>query len=128
MLCGGGDSEEEQCGGGLVSLVQLGASSSIDCVLRKPPVDDGGTGIKHFIVELCDITTNNLWTSVAMTEDGDCLAQEVLHLREGHKYSFRVAAANRIGQSEPTEGEDVITKDPWGKPCLVRIYIELWSC
>ena len=66
-------------------------------------------------MELCDITTNNLWTSVAMTEDGDCLTQEILHLREGHKYSFRVAAANRIGQSEPTEGEDVITKDPWGK-------------
>ena len=66
-------------------------------------------------MELCDITTNNLWTSVAMTEDGDCLLQEILHLREGHKYSFRVAAANRIGQSEPTEGEDIITKDPWGK-------------
>ena len=92
-------------------------------------MDDGGTGIKHFIVELCDITTNNLWTSVAMTEDGDCLAQEVLHLREGHKYSFRVAAANRIGQSEPTEGEDVITKDPWGKTAsLVILLTELLCC
>ena len=60
---------------------------------------------------------------MAMTEDGDCMMQEILHLREGHKYSFRVAAANRIGQSEPTEGEDVITKDPWGKSWLVKIFI-----
>ena len=79
-------------------------------MFRKSPTDDGGTPIKHYVVELCDITTNNLWTSVAMTETGDCEEQEVLHLREGHKYSFRVAAANRIGQSEPTEGEDIITK------------------
>ena len=91
-------------------------------------MDDGGTGIKHFIVELCDITTNNLWTSVAMTEDGDCLTQEILHLREGHKYSFRVAAANRIGQSEPTEGEDVITKDPWGKSAGSKHLYDLWCC
>ena len=86
-------------------------------MFRKPPADDGGTPIKHFIVELCDITTNNLWTSVAMTESGDCLEQEVLHLREGHKYSFRVAAANRIGQSDPTDlAVDVVTKDPWSPP------------
>lgn len=51
-----------------------------------------------------------------MTEDGDGCEQTVQHLREGHKYSFRVAAANRIGQSETTDlKEDVITKDPWGK-------------
>ena len=82
----------------------------------KPPQDTGGTPIKHFLVELCDITTNNLWTSVAMTEDGDCCEQLIQHLREGHKYSFRVAAANRIGESEPADlKEDVITKDPWGK-------------
>ena len=79
-------------------------------------MDDGGTPIKHFVVELCDITTNNLWTSVAMTESADQCEQTVQHLREGHKYSLRVAAVNRIGQSEPADLlEDVITKDPWGK-------------
>ena len=50
-----------------------------------------------------------------MTEDGDGCKKLVQHLREGHKYSFRVAAANRIGQSETADlKEDVITKDPWG--------------
>ncbi len=80
------------------------------------PEDDGGTPIKHFVVELCDITTNNLWTSVAMSDSGDSCEQLVQHLREGHKYSLRVAAANRIGQSETADlYEEVITKDPWGK-------------
>ena len=83
---------------------------------RTQPKDNGGTPIKHFVVELCDITTNNLWTSVAMTEDGQSCEQTIQHLREGHKYSFRVAAANRIGESEPADLiNDVITKDPWGK-------------
>jgi hypothetical protein len=38
------------------------------------------------------------------------------NLQEGHRYSFRIAAANKIGQSEPREyrGTDILTKDPWG--------------
>ena len=85
------------------------------------PEDDGGTPIKHFVVELCDITTNNLWTSVAMSDSGDSCEQMVQHLREGHKYNLRVAAANRIGQSETADlYDEVITKDPWGK-FLIRI-------
>ena len=103
------------------------------------PDDDGGTPIKHFVVELCDITTNNLWTSVAMSDSGDSCEQLVQHLREGHKYSLRVAAANRIGQSETADlYEEVITKDPWGKfPILVvslnlifispRMCITMWQ-
>ena len=83
---------------------------------RKSPEDDGGTSIKHFVTEILDFTTNNIWTSVAMTETGDCTEQLVQHLIEGHRYSFRVAAVNRIGQSEPKETQrEIITKDPWGK-------------
>ena len=80
------------------------------------PADDGGALIKHFVIEICDFTTNNLWTSVAMTESGEQCQQEVLHLQPGHYFGFRVAAANKIGQSEPAEMTgDVLTKDPWGK-------------
>ena len=92
------------------------------------PDDDGGTPIKHFVVELCDITTNNLWTSVAMSDSGDSCEQLVQHLREGHKYSLRVAAANRIGQSETADlYEEVITKDPWGKFPILVVSLSLIS-
>ena len=92
------------------------------------PEDDGGTPIKHFVVELCDITTNNLWTSVAMSDSGDSCEQLVQHLREGHKYGLRVAAANRIGQSETADlyGE-VITRDPWGKDFIFIFYFEMFT-
>ena len=68
------------------------------------------------MTEILDFTTNNIWTSVAMTDTGECREQELDHLLEGHRYCFRVAAANRIGQSEPRETRgETITKDPWGK-------------
>ena len=54
-----------------------------------------------------------------MTEDGESCEQTIQHLREGHKYSFRIAAANRIGESEPADLiDDVITKDPWGEKSI----------
>ena len=51
-----------------------------------------------------------------MSDTGDCTEQEIEHLIEGHRYCFRVAAVNRLGQSDPQEirGE-IVTKDPWGK-------------
>lgn len=70
-------------------------------VTWKRPTDDGGTPIKHYIVEIIDFSTNNMWASMGMTEDGDTTSLEILHLVEDHRYSFRVTAANKIGQSEP---------------------------
>ena len=69
----------------------------------KPPADTGGTPIKHYIMEASDYTTNNMWTSVGMTEDGEATQLSILHLAEGHRYSFRVIGANKVGQSEPQE-------------------------
>ena len=69
----------------------------------KPPADSGGTPIKHYIMEASDYTANNMWTSVGMTEDGEATQLSILHLAEGHRYSFRVIGANKVGQSEPQE-------------------------
>ena len=45
---------------------------------------------------------------------------------EGHRYVFRVSAANKIGQSEPTEFKgSVVTKDPWGKQLELSVFITL---
>ena len=63
-----------------------------------------------------------------MTEDGESCEQTIQHLREGHKYSFRVAAANRIGESEPADLiDDVITKDPWGKNLIKFLNFKTWK-
>jgi hypothetical protein len=40
-------------------------------ILRRPPADDGGTAIKHYVVDLLDTTTNNMWTTVAMSNTGE---------------------------------------------------------
>merc|ERR1711915_985745 len=99
----------------VVSIKEVRKDSVI--VQWKAPKDDGGTDIKHYVTEILDFTTNNIWTSVAMTETGECTEQSLQHLHEGHRYSFRVAAANRIGQSETTEAnKEIITKDPWDVP------------
>lgn len=76
------------------------------------PEDSGGTPIKHYIVEVIDYSSNNMWVSVGMTEDGTATSLSILHLAEGHRYSFRVTAANRVGQSDPQEMElvEVVTK------------------
>ena len=63
-----------------------------------------------------DLSTNNLWSSVAMSETGEDSCAEVVNLLPEHRYAFRVSAANRIGQSDPADMmcRDVTTKDPWG--------------
>jgi len=83
----------------------------------EKPEDDGGTQIKHYLIEILDSTLNNIWTTIAMTDTGDCTHQLLQTLVEGHRYCVRVTAANKIGQSEPYEARgEVITKDPWDAP------------
>jgi hypothetical protein len=45
---------------------------------------------------------------------------KVEHLIPGHKYRFRVKAANKIGPSDPAEmsGDDIFMKDPWGESSI----------
>ena len=90
-----------------------------NCVVHwTPPKDDGGTPIKKYVVECVDTTTGNAtWTPCASTDDGGPKKIKVENLTTGHKYRFRVVAANKIGVSDPCEmkGDDILMKDPWGK-------------
>ena len=99
---------------------------------REKPEDDGGTQIKHYLIEILDSTLNNIWTTIAMTDTGDCTHQLLQTLVEGHRYCVRVTAANKIGQSEPYEARgEVITKDPWGRrisPILSLVFIFTFRC
>ena len=98
-----------------------------NCVVHwTPPKDDGGTPIKKYVVECVDTTTGNAtWTPCAGTDDGNPKKIKVENLTTGHRYRFRVIAANKIGSSDPCEmkGDDILMKDPWGEYFLHSSFI-----
>lgn len=84
------------------------------CTLKwRPPKDDGGSEISHYVVEKMD-NENMRW--VPAGEVQGCTAR-LDHLIEGHDYNFRVRAVNKQGESIPLVGHEPVTaKDPYGTP------------
>ncbi|XP_023931299.1 twitchin isoform X3 [Lingula anatina] len=84
------------------------------CTLKwKPPKDDGGSPIKHYIIEKMD-TSRGTWAEVGKIND---LKYEVTGLTPGKTYAFRIRAANDQGVSEPIGTEhDILAKDPYDEP------------
>uniref|UniRef100_A0AC34RIM6 Twitchin n=1 Tax=Panagrolaimus sp. JU765 TaxID=591449 RepID=A0AC34RIM6_9BILA len=68
----------------------------------KPPLDNGGSEILHYIVEKLD-TSRGTWQEVGQFPD--CHAR-VTKLTPGKEYLFRVKAVNFMGESKPLETED----------------------
>ena len=91
-------------------------------LLWDRPKDDGGSPIKHYIVEMKDSEKDSdKFEQVCTTED---LEVDVTGLKEGHRYQFRVRAVNEQGTSEPllADGE-IIAKDPWGRLNIIAYRI-----
>ncbi len=88
-----------------------------DCLLKwKPPKDDGGMPISHYVIEKCDETAGGRWLPAGET-DGANTDFKVKGLTQGHKYKFRVKAVNKEGKSEPLETSGVYeAKNPFEKP------------
>ncbi|CAH2099215.1 unnamed protein product [Euphydryas editha] len=84
------------------------------CTLRwRPPKDDGGSEITHYVVEKMD-QENLRWIPAGEVQGCNI---RIDHLIEGHDYNFRVRAVNRHGESQPLVGQEPITaKDPYGTP------------
>ncbi|KAK2158172.1 hypothetical protein LSH36_175g03003 [Paralvinella palmiformis] len=80
----------------------------------KPPKDDGGVPVDHYVVQKMDTNTNK-WEDVGKVQgDTQC---GVPGLTPGRKYKFRVMAVNKEGMSEPLETDKTTTaKDPWDAP------------
>ncbi|XP_013785867.1 twitchin-like, partial [Limulus polyphemus] len=79
----------------------------------KPPKDDGGCDISHYIVEKKDVETGR-WMPVGETIDTNIRADKLI---ENHDYTFRVKAVNREGESPWLIGREPITaKNPYDQP------------
>lgn len=82
----------------------------------KPPADDGGAEVTHYVVEKQDLATGR-WTTCGEPAGTEF---QVTDLTPGHEYKFRVKAANRYGESDALNADKPITaKNPYdeaGKP------------
>ncbi|KAL1383363.1 hypothetical protein pipiens_013162 [Culex pipiens pipiens] len=82
-------------------------------MMWRPPKDDGGSEILHYVVEKLD-TDQLRWIPV-----GETISTKIRpdNLIEGHSYQFRVRAVNKQGESIPLSTSQPITaKDPYAKP------------
>ncbi|KAL3088858.1 hypothetical protein niasHS_009150 [Heterodera schachtii] len=78
----------------------------------KPPEDDGGAPVSHYVVEKQDLATGRWVPAGESTEPRIALDD----LQPGHEYKFRVKAVNRYGESDPLEApKSMVAKDPFEK-------------
>ncbi|CAD7001755.1 unnamed protein product, partial [Ceratitis capitata] len=79
----------------------------------RPPKDDGGSEISHYVVEKMD-TAAMRWIPVGETA---VVQIRVDNLIEDHDYNFRVRAVNKQGESLPLGTTQPVTvKDPYSRP------------
>ena len=65
-------------------------------VCRRPPEDDGGTSIKHYVVDLLDTTTNNMWSTVAMSNTGEDRDLVIRYSKEDRDFVIRYGRAGEV--------------------------------
>ena len=75
----------------------------------RPPMDDGGTGISGYIVEMSE--SGGTWRRVGYVNSRET-RYTIAGLQEGLTYFFRVAAENAIGFSAPLQSDCVIPTKP----------------
>uniref|UniRef100_A0AAR2J785 Titin n=1 Tax=Pygocentrus nattereri TaxID=42514 RepID=A0AAR2J785_PYGNA len=83
------------------------------CLAWKPPKQDGGSKIIHYIVERRE-SSRLIWTLVEPKVQTENL--KVTKLLEGNEYIFRVLPVNKFGVGEPLQSDPVTIKDPFMLP------------
>lgn len=79
----------------------------------KPPLEDGGTPILHYIVEKMDVSRGT-WSDAGMATITSHDVTRLIHRKE---YYFRVKAVNSVGESEPLETtRSIIAKNEFDEP------------
>ena len=76
---------------------------SLDSVILewRPPYDDGGYRVLHYIVEYRDLDSR-LWSRAAVV-DAYTRTVTISGLVEAVEYLFRIFAVNEVGESDPLE-------------------------
>lgn len=87
-------------------------------VIWKPPLDDGGSEITSFALQMKDVKGTK-WTSVSSTISSN--KQRIMKLTEHREYLFRVAAENKFGLGEWLESKPRMAKLPYGKQILIIV-------
>ncbi|XP_023117895.2 titin-like [Amphiprion ocellaris] len=79
----------------------------------NPPINDGGAGVSHYIIEKRE-TSRVTWTGVEAHVEA--LSYKVTKLVPGKEYIFRIAAMNKFGVGEFLESEPFIAQNPFTTP------------
>ena len=88
-------------------------------VTWEAPTDDGGLPITSYFVEYRDLRRAQYSRSERLS--GQTLEYDLTRLTKGSKYTVRVLAENKLGQSEPTEiVEPFVAKNPFDVPSAPR--------
>ncbi|KAF2885739.1 hypothetical protein ILUMI_20443 [Ignelater luminosus] len=83
----------------------------------KPPKDDGGTPLLHYVVERQDLSLKAGWDKVGQVPVGEPTKFKVENLTPKKQYKFRIRAVNKLGPSEAAMfANPVLAKDPWDEP------------
>uniref|UniRef100_A0A8C1GY96 Titin n=1 Tax=Cyprinus carpio TaxID=7962 RepID=A0A8C1GY96_CYPCA len=90
-----------------------GVTSEQCCISWKPPKQDGGSKITHYIVEKRE-TSRLLWTVVEPKVQA--LNLKIMKLLEGNEYIFRILPVNKFGVGEPLQSSAVVIKNPFTPP------------
>lgn len=88
---------------GPIEVLDVGTT---DATIRwRSPLNTGGSDITHYCVEKRDMKRTS-WTRISARVPSTTF--KVTDLSEGSEVQFRVIAVNKVGESEPLEG-DIIT-------------------
>ncbi|XP_026167372.1 titin-like [Mastacembelus armatus] len=94
--------------------LKVKAVSAEKCNLHwNPPLNDGGAGISHYIIEKRE-TSRVTWTEVETHVEA--VSYKVTKLVPGKEYIFRIAAVNKFGIGEFLESDPFIAQNPFTTP------------
>uniref|UniRef100_A0A3Q0QSI2 Titin n=1 Tax=Amphilophus citrinellus TaxID=61819 RepID=A0A3Q0QSI2_AMPCI len=90
-----------------------GVTSEKCSISWKPPLQDGGSDVSHYIVERRE-TSRLVWTVVEPKVQ--TLNLKITKLLPGNEYIFRVVPVNKYGVGEPLESEPMVARNPFVTP------------
>ena len=92
-------------------IVNKMSSTSLQIEWR-PPLDDGGSPVLGYVVEMS--AKGGTWQKVGYTSSHDT-RYTVAGLEEGAEYFFKVSAENSVGLSRPLQSDCVVPSKPRSK-------------